>query len=99
MGTVVANKPGFPNLICIDHRLAVSRALVITRMNLRNIMLREHIPIFHDKDRNLNGTLIFLVDGKRVFWKLRVSRVEVCMIGSKAFAQGLSVPVQPPSLK
>lgn len=32
--------------------MAVSRALAIMGMNLRNIMLREHIPVFHDKDRN-----------------------------------------------
>ena len=32
--------------------MAVSRALGIMGMNLRNIMLREYIPIFHHKDRN-----------------------------------------------
>ena len=52
VGTVVVKKPGFSGQICTEHRLAVSRALGIMGMNLRNIMLREHIPIFHHKDRN-----------------------------------------------
>ena len=52
VGTVVVKKPGFSDQICTEHRLAVSRALGIMGMNLRNIMLREHIPIFHHKDRN-----------------------------------------------
>ena len=52
VGTDVVKKPWVSNQICTEHRLAVSRALGIMRMNLRNIMLRKHIPIFPDKDRN-----------------------------------------------
>ena len=40
VGTVVVKKPGFFDQICTKHILAVSRALAIMGMNLRNIMLQ-----------------------------------------------------------